>query len=62
MVYRGVYSLFVFQETRQLATKLPHLHVIQYRSYRISNYKCAGTLLNGQVTKLTVLHGNESAS
>ena len=30
MVYRGVYSLVAFQETRQLATELPHLHVMLY--------------------------------
>ena len=28
MVYRGVYSLFAFQETRQQATELSHLQVI----------------------------------
>ena len=30
MGYRGVNSLFAFQETRQLATELPNMHVILY--------------------------------
>ena len=40
MVYRGVYSLLAFQETRQLATELPHLlmHVYDLTSIATAHW------------------------